>query len=125
MENVTLAFSKRLREICAEKRLKPYGQQAALARLVGISQPGVKRWFDGAVMPETPRLIFLAKWAGVTYEWLSTGRGDKYSPGKESFSVNTPDEKLILQGFRAANKAQADMMLALARFVVQHKAEDT
>lgn len=77
MKDVRLAFSERLIEICTEKKLRPHGRQAALARLLKITQPAVKKWFDGDSIPDTDKVIELAVWGGVCFEWLLTGRGPK------------------------------------------------
>lgn len=77
MKDVRLAFSERLIEICTEKNLRPHGRQAALARLLKITQPAVKKWFDGESIPDTDKVIELAVWGGVCFEWLMTGRGPK------------------------------------------------
>lgn len=77
MKDARLAFSERLIEICSNKKLRPHGRQAALARLLKITQPAVKKWFDGDSLPDTDKIIELAIWGGVCFEWLLTGRGPK------------------------------------------------
>lgn len=82
MKDAPLAFSERLAEICHDHGLKPHGRQAALVRIfksreVEVTQPAVKKWFDGEAIPETEKWIELAQWAGVCFEWLMTGRGPK------------------------------------------------
>lgn len=77
MKDARLAFAERLVEICTENKLRPHGRQAALARMLKITQPAVKKWFDGESIPDTEKIIELATWAGVCFEWLMTGRGPK------------------------------------------------
>lgn len=77
MKDARLAFADRLIEICTEKKLKPHGRQAALGRILKVTQPGVKKWFDGESLPDTDKLIELAIWGEVCFEWLMTGRGPK------------------------------------------------
>lgn len=77
MKDARLAFAERLIEICTEKNLRAHGRQAALGRLLKVTQPGVKKWFDGESIPDTEKVIELATWGGVCFEWLMTGRGPK------------------------------------------------
>lgn len=77
MKDVRLAFAERLIEICADKGLKAHGRQAALARQMKISQPAAKKWFDGDAMPDTDKIVEIALWGNVSFEWLMTGRGPK------------------------------------------------
>lgn len=77
MKDVRLAFAERLIEICTEKGLKAHGRQAALARQLKVTQPAVKKWFDADAIPDTDKIIELALWCGVCFEWLMTGRGPK------------------------------------------------
>jgi len=76
-KDTRLAFAERLIEICTEKGLKAHGRQAALARLLKVTQPAVKKWFDGDAIPDTDKIIDLAVWGNVCFEWLITGRGPK------------------------------------------------
>jgi hypothetical protein len=77
MKDARLAFAERLIEICTEKKLRPHGRQAALGRLFRVTQPAVKKWFDGTSLPDTEKTIEIAQWGGVCFEWLMTGRGPK------------------------------------------------
>ncbi len=77
MRDPKLAFAERLKEIADAKGLKQRGRQSALAKLLDITQPAVKKWFDGDSLPELEHMIRLATWAGVCVEWLCTGRGPK------------------------------------------------
>ena len=76
-KDARLAFAERLIEICTEKGLKAHGRQAALARQLKVTQPAVKKWFDGDSIPDTDKIIDLAIWGNVCFEWLTTGRGPK------------------------------------------------
>lgn len=46
-----------------------------LARLLGLSQPSVSAWFQGA-RPKDDTMDAIAQLYGVRYEWLARGRGE-------------------------------------------------
>ncbi|ENH6337831.1 helix-turn-helix transcriptional regulator [Burkholderia vietnamiensis] len=70
------AFSDRLNLVLDEEGLPPKGsgRQNQLAKDWGLSQKGVRKWLEGEGVPETTRLIEMAKRYGVSFEWLATGR---------------------------------------------------
>jgi transcriptional regulator with XRE-family HTH domain len=120
MKDARLAFADRLKQMCADKDLREHGRQAALARLLKISQPAVKKWFDGEALPEMEKLVDLAIWGGVAIEWLVTGRGAKRISG-DPYTAQTQAERTLLAGFRSANETQADIMLDIANKAIgQH-----
>jgi len=51
------------------------GGPSEVARRVGVSNTTLQRWRNGEVDLSTSNLIKLADVAGVTVEWLATGRG--------------------------------------------------
>ncbi|MEO8205681.1 MAG: helix-turn-helix domain-containing protein, partial [Chthoniobacterales bacterium] len=61
-------FSGRLNQLMRQRHLKP----AMLAREVGISHVAVKNYLEGRI-PDTKLLYQLAKFFGVTMEYLLTG----------------------------------------------------
>ena len=71
------AFAKRLNDICDAMDVPPKGKnrQAELARIMGVSQKGARKWLEGEGLPTLEKCIALARWAGVGTEWLLTGRG--------------------------------------------------
>lgn len=54
---------------------KNAGSVNALAKQAGISQSGIRRYFEGGE-PARPQLIALAKASGVSISWLITGEED-------------------------------------------------
>ncbi|MDR2186482.1 MAG: helix-turn-helix domain-containing protein [Azonexus sp.] len=56
--------------------------QGELARRMYVSQPSVAAWESGSKAPHTKNLMRLATLLGVSFEWLSTGRG-KMQPAIE------------------------------------------
>lgn len=70
------AFSARLNLVLDEEGLPPKGRgrQNKLASDWDLSQKGVRKWLEGEGIPETTRLIEMAKRYRVSFEWLATGR---------------------------------------------------
>lgn len=73
------AFAARLNEICDDMGLPPKGdgRQVALASKFEVSQKGARKWLESESMPQTQKIIEIAKWANVSTEWLLSGRGKK------------------------------------------------
>ena len=59
-------FSERLKELRLEKNLT----QTELAQETGISQAGIAKWETGDRNPSVDCLIILAKFFGVTIDYL-------------------------------------------------------
>ena len=59
-------FSERLKELRLEKGLS----QNSLSKLVGISNATISRWEDGLIDITGKNLIVLAKFFGVTTDYL-------------------------------------------------------
>jgi hypothetical protein len=102
MKKLHTDFAERLAEICLDRGLKPHGRQAGLVRMMKthglqVTQPGVKKWFDGEAIPDTDKCIELAIWSGVQFEWLMTGRGRKYIYGEQpSDTISSVAEKMAV-----------------------------
>lgn len=62
-------FRRRLRLI-----MQQFGSVADLARSVGVSDNAIYKWVSGRGQPSMVSLVNLAKAAGVSVEWLATGR---------------------------------------------------
>ena len=70
-------FSRRMHQICNDKKLPLHGRQTELARLFGVSQKGARKWLEAEAFPRWEHVIKITEWAGVTVEWLMSGRGPK------------------------------------------------
>lgn len=77
-----MAFSNRLNELCDDMGIPPKGEnrQQTLGKLFTVSQNGARKWLEGEGFPSTERMIAVAKWGKVSFEWLATGRGTKHLP---------------------------------------------
>ena len=73
------AFAARLNEALDDIQFpeKGYGRQQALADQMHVSQKGARKWLEGESLPEQFRIVDLAGWLRVSFEWLATGQGRK------------------------------------------------
>lgn len=65
-------FRQRLRLI-----MQQFGSVADLAQAVEVSDNAIYKWVSGRGQPSIVSLVNLAKAAGVSVEWLVTGRGPR------------------------------------------------
>lgn len=74
-----------------EKLLKEKGLKAAdVTRATGIKSPVFSEWKKGKSRPNTEKMIKIAKFLGVSVEYLTTGEDIDYNP-----YLNSKDEKDI------------------------------
>lgn len=59
-------FSERLKDLRLEKNLS----QRALSKELGYSQPAIVRWENGSQIPNIDVAITIAKYFGVTTDYL-------------------------------------------------------
>lgn len=71
LSEASKAFVARLREI-----VNIFGSNLETARRIGVTETTIRRWLLGAE-PRKPALSKLAKAAGVSYEWLAHGKGER------------------------------------------------
>src|SRR5579863_8486946 len=76
-------FRRRLRLI-----MQQLGSVADLARAVGVSDNAIYKWVSGRGQPSMMSLVNLSKAAGVSVEWLATGRG---APSKGKGEIHTSE----------------------------------
>src|SRR5579863_9807110 len=80
-------FRQRLRLI-----MQQFGSVADLAQAVGVSDNAIYKWVSGRGQPSISSLVNLAKAAGVSVEWLATGRGAQARTKSESaVSAGAPE----------------------------------
>ena len=96
MKYTTKKFDTRLRTLLiysGEKREN-------LSCAVGVSMPVVNRWLSGASAPDVYQFREIARFFGVSYEWLLDGEDDSPSVKELAemlgLSVDTVDELLTL-----------------------------
>ena len=55
---------------------KGAGRQAAVARVMGVSVRGARRWIEGDAYPQPDKFLELAARYGTTVDWLLGGHGE-------------------------------------------------
>src|SRR6266852_7639325 len=81
--SVETEFRRRLRLI-----MQQFGSVADLAKAVGVSDNAIYKWVSGRGQPGMSSLVSLARAAGVSVEWLATGRG---APAKGQARSSEPE----------------------------------
>ena len=76
-------LAQRLKVIMDEQGIS----QNALARMVGVTQPSIKKIIDGDTL-EPKKILEIANALGVSVEWLKTGKGNA-----PDFSANIEEEE--------------------------------
>lgn len=101
------AFAARLNEALDEIQfpMKGYGRQQSLADRMHVSQKGARKWLEGEAMPEQFRVVDLARWLDVNFEWLATGHGAKRSSGRDEV---TASQDARLEPARTENHHDSD-----------------
>lgn len=104
-----LAFAELLKTLCDERKIAERGRQAFFVRLLKanglkISQPGVKKYFDGEALPDTPKAVVIAKFFNINVNDLLSGNKhyktltkDQHSVEQQSSSYNWPFGDRITQ----------------------------
>jgi phage repressor protein C with HTH and peptisase S24 domain len=85
-------FGTRLRLI-----MQQFGSVADLARAVGVSDNAIYKWVTGRGKPGMSSLVNLARAAGVSVEWLATGKGQPLKSRAE-ISPKIPTEFVATPG---------------------------
>lgn len=60
--------------------LGQFSSVAALARKIGVSDNAIYKWIAGRGQPSVANLVLLSRTAGVSLEWLATGREPAATP---------------------------------------------
>lgn len=69
-------FARRLHHALDEAGFeKGRGRTAALATRFNVSRETARKWLTGLALPELERMMALALFSDVSFEWLATGRG--------------------------------------------------
>jgi phage repressor protein C with HTH and peptisase S24 domain len=75
--------------------MQQFGSVADLARAVGVSDNAIYKWVSGRGQPSMMSLVNLSKAAGVSVEWLATGRGAPTKTKGESHTTEAADATLL------------------------------
>lgn len=71
-----MSFHERLQQKMEERRVTP----AALARAASVSSVAAGKWVHGESEPKAAKLKLIAKFLGVSDDWLLTGKGSPEQP---------------------------------------------
>lgn len=97
-------FAERLRQTLDRVRfVEGRGRTGALADRYAVSRETARKWLTGLTLPELARIIELAKDFDVSFEWLTTGRGQVHlGVGEKSPAYRrlTDNEGRLLDAFR-------------------------
>ncbi len=74
--------------------------QAELARRMFVTQPTVAAWELGFKAPHTKNLTRLAIMLGVSFEWLSTGRGEMHPSSTLGTRKSATDDWMLPEEHR-------------------------
>ncbi|TCJ96176.1 SOS-response transcriptional repressor LexA [Volucribacter psittacicida] len=72
-EKIRENFAKRLDLACKEKGLPEKGRGTEIAKILKVTPKAVSKWFNAETMPSASNTYVLAKFLGVTPEWLTYG----------------------------------------------------
>lgn len=91
--------------------------QAELARRMYLTQSSVAEWESGRKSPSVKHLIRLAMLLGVSFEWLSTGRGEMHAaPAMQETTPGTwgipDDERQLLNCYARLKPPQRVALLS-------------
>lgn len=69
-----------------------------------VTEYAVRRWLNGGSLPKQPKVSVLARWLGVTQEWLRFGTGPRSLPDAQVETlVISGDVEMILNDYRRLN----------------------
>ena len=87
------------------------GRQTQLAQRYKLAQPSVRKWFTGDAMPSYEIAKDLCTRALVSYEWLMTGRGEKYLLPAEMLDPKIQAMVKVLQNMTPHQVNQASKII--------------
>ncbi|MGE4501945.1 MAG: helix-turn-helix domain-containing protein [Thiomicrospira sp.] len=83
-EDEKKGFANRLSSLLDHRGLNQFAKEC------GLSEGTIRNILKNAALPRLDNLISMANAAGVTVEWLATGRGAKTYEGTDSQAVSLP-----------------------------------
>ncbi len=118
------AFARRLNEALDRVRFPAQGKGrlSQLSELLGSDPEETDRWLKGSAFPPTSVLVKLAALTQTRSNWLFTGQGEPYEPGKRPPGVGPTggDTALSQEALRLArlwSRLPAQQRQAIARVV--------
>jgi len=78
-DQLLVGFSQRLREVLADQKMPDtWETYKALGRRFELGPKGVEKWFKAKSWPRNHVMVAFSEWAGVTIDWLMTGKKPKF-----------------------------------------------
>lgn len=97
-------FCDRLSLVIGDESIRSFALRA------NLSPPVIKKYVENDSTPNVERLVAIAEAAGVTVEWLATGKGPKYPNG----IVESGNQLQVMEGRCGAYKANNDFLSEFA-----------
>jgi transcriptional regulator with XRE-family HTH domain len=99
--------------------------QEAFAALLGVSRSAVANWESGVGVPDMQNLIAIAQVSGMSFEYLATGRGERFIFDRrvaqelpaylDENTVWNGDELQLLKRYRSSSEERKKAIMALLR----------
>lgn len=100
-------IGRRIRSIRTEKRLT----QEQIAKLLKVSPATISAWEIGDIGISVDAAVRIAKFAGVSLDWLLIGNND--SPEHCPVDTSTPEEQQLLEGFHRLSRTSQTAILRI------------
>lgn len=108
-------FTARIDSLLNERKLK----RSDLCRATGISESSVRSWIKQNSVPNAEYAIKVAKFFGVSVEWLINGGND--DAGEKL--VLAPEEMELVEIFRRLTQEQKAFILDNVNFLLKQRGE--
>lgn len=86
-----------------------------MAKQLNVSPATVSGWEIGDYGISLEAAINIAKFAGVSLDWLVNGK--ESSPGSEPGCIHTPEEQRLLESFRRLSKTSQSAVLRVVEMM--------
>ena len=116
---IEYTFADRFRDVADETCLTDRELGAAL----GVSQSTVSAWRTGLRTPKPPTVAAVARYFGVTPEWLSGADVEKYPPALQQPEKHTVEARIISHGVDAMPPEQRERALTMFRLIFEQYAD--
>lgn len=105
------AFAERLNEVCDDLGIpRGHGRQAELARRVGVTPKGARKWLTGQGFPELEKAIQIAGLANINVNWLLQGAGPKRNDDEASVGL------VLTEGIASLNETDKMAVIDYMRY---------
>ena len=84
-----------------------------VAKSIGVNQTVFSDWRRGKSEPKNDKLVKLARFFGVTLDWLVTGEDAGASAGVPRITQDAPNSPLLWELLEEAKKANTDDLKAV------------